>query len=159
MRTFKVIADTCGSHNKIYNCNDTVKESDFKPGIADSLVRRQFLREIMPKETPPVTAEQLQGEDEPLQDGKKETLMDLRNDTPKETPPEALPDDMSPTEEIVTENNNPEEKRTVQLEEKNIANALGAISVDQIVHDLKENAIPFDANSTKEELYKLWLLI
>lgn len=153
-RKFKVIADTCeGAGKKIFNGGDIVSEYDFVVGRADLLVSRKFLKE---ENALALTDDQLSDQekkDDILSDEKKEIAADLRG--PK------LEKLLTPDEKAKIANNdlgaeNESVKDNTILGE---ADKLKNISVEEIIADLNKAEVKFDINSSKEELYKLWLLI
>jgi hypothetical protein len=162
VRQFKVIADTCGAAKKIYNCGDIVKESDFAPGQADAYVRKLFLKEIAPESpvSEPTKEQQQAEEDLSGLQTKGEILTDLRGEKEPEKS-ESTNDtyvDLQ-EQEIVVEESKYNMRPTEQPTATEKVNESESVSVDQIITDLKEHGVEFDANSSKQELYKLWLSI
>jgi hypothetical protein len=175
-RTFRVIAMAAFGRRVTYKKNDIVKESNFPPGNADKLVKGGFLVEIDPATGETVEAKPV---DEKIQAEKdKEILYDLRNETPEEkniNPSLQVDEELEDKNKGVTIkqgstkedpatgediDQDPEKSKTGSVEASpNDATKNIEIPVEKLIEDLKNAKIPFDINSTKEELYELWLSI
>ncbi len=159
---------------KSYKKNDIVKESAFPPGNADKMVTGKFLVEIDAagnEISPKLISAAIQAEKDRV------INVDMRGEKPVEAlVNQSLQDEdkddgvtivQDPIKTLALEGEKLEEKEpsTTELISKeapvdsNDATKKIDITVEQIIEDLKDAKIPFDKNSTKEELYNLWLSI
>lgn len=149
-RTFRVIAMAAFGRRVTYKKNDIVKESAFPPGNADKLVRQKFLIEIDPTTKFDIVTEELAPEKKSEED--RTIMHDLRGEKQTIKP-------VNKSLQTSSQEDEEEDKNTVAAEQEEDSDRKINVSVEKIIQDLKKAKIPFNRNSTKEELYELWLSI
>lgn len=135
MKTYKVIALSVGAlGNKIFHSGDVVKESDFKEGRADELVKLDFL-ELITETTEgagiptPVTI--------PKPDENK--AGDVVKESDKVDDIKVTADNIINTDNVTSYP--PIEKTDIKI----------------MIQDLANAKIDFDKNSSKQEIYNSWI--
>lgn len=139
-RIFKVIAGCCIGKGKIFEYGQKVTESNFPPGNVDKLIARGFLAEIDEK------GEIIKSKIDDADDDEKLLQVNLR-------------DDEDPSKEEIEKRNNNLNPETDKDDLSDTEGKMKELGTEKIISDLTAANIKFDPNSSKLELYKLWLTI
>lgn len=159
MKEYKVIALSVGSRNRIHRDGDIVKETTFRPGEADELVKNGFL-ELIEEDDDEFTDKKEGSENDNLPPSDKKDGEDDDQDDETEigdkkppvddvTPPTA--DEITDKKEGDLNTGNPESDEKKEGEE---SDDVQNISKNQLKKQLKEAGIEFSNSDSKEELYR-----
>lgn len=159
MKKYRVIALSCAAKRKVYQKGEIVSAASFEPGIAEKLVSKKFLEEVIEEIT--TTAPNADAGDE----GEKAGEIDLTLTVSRET--ESGNADASPNSDAPQGNQEAGDgKETESTEHAGTANAddkkggegIDSISLTQLRKQLRERGVKFSNDAPKEDLFALWLL-